>query len=69
MSYSRIYRLDLVDGATGAALAHYPETQRAVAQREAIRLSLDLSRGRSMTRVGVAAVPVMVRPFVQECAA
>jgi len=69
MSYLRTYRLDLVDAATGASLAHYPETQRVQAQREAVRLSLDLSRGRSISRVAVCAVPVMVRPNLQECAA
>ncbi|MFH1111008.1 MAG: hypothetical protein V1790_17685 [Planctomycetota bacterium] len=69
MSYTRQYRLDLVDTATGARLASYPETQRRHAQREAVRLSLDLSGGRNMYRVAVVAVPVMVRPNLEECAA
>ena len=68
MSYTRTYRLDLVDAATGASLARYPETQRAQAAREAVRLSLDLSRGRNCTRVAVCAVPVTVRPSLERAA-
>jgi len=68
MSYTRTYRLDLIDAATGCTVARYPDTQRQAAAREAIRLSLDLSRGRSMYRVAVVAVPVMVRPAVERAA-
>ena len=63
MSYTRLYRLDLIDSRTGSAIGEsYPETQRATAQREARDLSLDLTGGRSLDRVRVVGVPVMVRP-------
>ena len=70
MSYTRSYRLDLIDSRTGAQLGEsYPETQRTAAQLEARDLSLDLTGGRNITRVAVISVPVMVRPTVLECAA
>lgn len=63
MSYKRVYRLDLIDSHTGAALGEsYPETKRADAQREARDRSLDLTGGRNLDRVRVVAMPIMVRP-------
>jgi len=69
MSYTRIYRLDLIDSATGRTLDTYPDSQRAEAQRQAGRLSIEITGGRNCTRVAVCAVPVSVRPQLEECAA
>ncbi len=69
MSYTRTYRLDLFDASTNRVLASLPETQRAQAQHEAVRLSLDLSGGRNCTRVAVRPVPVNVQPNLVEVTA